>query len=222
MFTSSSDCAYVLLQRHDQQAFWPRGTWAEGGQTEAAGGADSRGRSDSQGENAWMRVSHGDGLMLADIVWLVSRRSHVLCWFKDSSFAFFVFVLYLICFTAESMLKGRGWTCSASRSRKTKICGKRSLTMLSCKSACAKRYRAAHLLSEGYRTVVVMFMIKVFVFFLTCCREYKCGAMPKNVSSRCKAEAIFKGFPPSVMLSRGCWEMMAVSSGWDLRTTAVK
>ncbi len=69
VFTSSSDCADVLLQRHDQQAFWSRGTWAEGGQTEAAGGADSRGRSDRQGENTGMRVSHGHGLMLADCVW---------------------------------------------------------------------------------------------------------------------------------------------------------
>lgn len=57
------DCADILLQRHDQQALWPRGTWAEGGQTEAAGGADSRGWRDGQGENSRVRVSHQFCLM---------------------------------------------------------------------------------------------------------------------------------------------------------------
>lgn len=47
---------------------------------------------------------------------------------------------------------------------------------------------------------------RMFLFPLSPCREYKCGAMPKNVSSRCNGEAIFKGFPPSVMLSCGCWK----------------
>lgn len=56
-FVCCADCADILLERHDQQAFWPGGTWAERGQAEAAGGADSRVRRDSPGKNGRVQVS---------------------------------------------------------------------------------------------------------------------------------------------------------------------
>lgn len=62
-----SDRADVLLERHDQQAIWPRGPRAEGSQTEVAGGADSRGRRGGQGENGRVRVSPESCSTYADL-----------------------------------------------------------------------------------------------------------------------------------------------------------
>lgn len=53
-----ADCEDVLPEGHDQQAVWPGGSRAEGGQAEAAGGADSGGRRRRQGENPGVRVSY--------------------------------------------------------------------------------------------------------------------------------------------------------------------
>lgn len=69
---TSTDSTDVLLQRHDQQAFWPGGARAAGGQTKTAGGADSRGRGECQGEDSWARVS--DRHYLTTIHWKK-------CWF---------------------------------------------------------------------------------------------------------------------------------------------
>lgn len=57
LYCPCADCADVLAEGHDQQAVWPGGSRAEGGQAEAAGGADSRGRRRRQGENPRVRVS---------------------------------------------------------------------------------------------------------------------------------------------------------------------
>lgn len=46
--------------------------------------------------------------------------------------------------------------------------------------------------------------------------------MPKNASSRCKVEAIFKGGPPSVMLCGGCWRVMPRSENNHSQITTWK
>lgn len=99
-----------------------------------------------------------------------------------------------ISLTAASTWKRPGWISSASRSRKTKTYGKLSSTTLSCRSACARRYVARQLAKLQRKTGTHVYWM--FLFLLPNCRESRFGAMPRNVSSRCEAEEIFRRFLP--------------------------
>lgn len=85
----------------------------------------------------------------------------------------------------ESLFKQPGRTSNASRSRKTKICMKRSSAMLSCRSACVKRYfdllTRLHTLT---RSNSIFKVLSLFCFYSF--RESKCGPMPRSVSAKCE------------------------------------
>lgn len=93
--------------------------------------------------------------------------------------------------STESLYKQPGRTSSASRSRKTKICTKRSSAMPSCRSACVKRYSGP---MSSFRMLphAKCYMVKVFIVsaFSNHCvhfpRESRCGLMPRSVSTKCE------------------------------------
>lgn len=145
-------------------------------------------------------MSDGNYVRLKDCLKVCSLTRH-----KVSS-SYPAAVSLSVCVTAGTMLNGRGWTCSALGSRKTKTCGRHSSATPLCRSACARRY-------TSYRTSCSGRTVNCLLMLLCPCREYRCGAMPKSVSSRCEVKATLQGFPLSVMLSTGCWEVTPQSSG---------
>lgn len=104
-------------------------------------------------------------------------------------------LLLFVMASTGSLYKQPGRTSNASRSRKIKICMKRSSAMPSCRSACVKRYSGP---ISSFRMLPhsKCYMIKVFILsaFSNKCsnhclhflRESRCGLMPRSVSTKCE------------------------------------